>query len=61
MRNLLIFAILPFLLTGFPVLGDEPAPQGKEIGEKIPVTDGVFPIDIKPYSPVNLWTETEMP
>jgi hypothetical protein len=32
--------------------------RGRPIGAPIPVTDGVFPIDIKPYSPVNLQIET---
>ena len=32
--------------------------RGRAIGEPIPVTDGVFHIDIKPYSPVNLQIET---
>ena len=32
--------------------------RGRPIGDPIPVTDGVFPIDIKPYSPVNLQIET---
>jgi len=35
--------------------------RGQPIDEPIPVTDGSFPIEVKPYSPVNLQLEYEPP